>query len=288
MPNGEWAVAALKDNTSLPMEGSMIDIRPLHTIPELEAAADIQAAVWGLNPRNVVPSSIAHVMTLRGGLVLGAYDADRMIGMLLAMPARDDGELILWSHMTGVMPQYQGRGIGAALKRSQREWALTQGYRRIGWTVDPLQRGNAHFNFHLLGQDAALTARTYHVNFYGDMDDDINRGLPSDRIEAMWCIDKPSTHVSPDAQAESILAIGEAFEPISTRGDFQWDTPVLQIAIPRKLDAVRKAGADRVLAWRLALRNALQDAFAHGYAIVDFASTDESDTYILKRTGDEG
>ena len=105
----------------------MIDIRALHTIPELEAAADVQTAVWGLNPRNVVPSSIAHVMTLRGGLVLGAYDADQMIGMLLAMPAQDHGERILWSHMTGVLAQYQGRGIGAALKRFQREWALSYG-----------------------------------------------------------------------------------------------------------------------------------------------------------------
>ncbi|MBK8021759.1 MAG: GNAT family N-acetyltransferase [Chloroflexi bacterium] len=143
----------------------MIDIRVLHTIDELEAAVDVELAVWGLNPRNAVPSALMHVLTLRGGLVLGAYEEDRMVGMLLSLPAQDGDEWMLWSHMTGVHPQVQGRGIGLALKRVQREWALAHGYRRIGWTVDPLQRGNAHFNFRLLGQDAALCATAYHVNF---------------------------------------------------------------------------------------------------------------------------
>lgn len=224
-------------------------------------------------------------MTLRGGLVLGAYDADQMIGMLLAMPAQDHGERILWSHMTGVLAQYQGRGIGAALKRFQREWALSYGYRRIGWTVDPLQRGNAHFNFHLLGQDAALISRTYHVNFYDDMDDDINRGLPSDRIEAMWCIDQPSLHMPLDSQAPMMLSVGESLQPVSSV-DTSWKAATLQIAVPRHLDAIRRTTVDGVLAWRLALRETLQEAFARGYSIVDFSSTEGLDRYILKRVGD--
>lgn len=264
----------------------MIDIRPLHTIPELEEAADVQEAVWGLNPRNVVPSSITHVLTMRGGLVVGAYDGDRMIGMLLALPAKDQDELILWSHMTGVMREYQGRGIGASLKRYQREWALAQGYQRIGWTVDPLQRGNAHFNFHLLGQDAALTARTYHVNFYGDMDDDINRGLPSDRIEAMWCIDKPSLHTPLDSEVSAILSVGDNLQPIGLTSDTGWDAATIQIALPRNLEAIRRQGTESVLAWRMAVRDMLQEAFARGYAIVDFSSAGGTDNYILKRTGD--
>lgn len=264
----------------------MVDIRLLHNIPELEAAVDVQMGVWGFSARSVVPAAIMHVMALRGGLVLGAYDADRMIGMLLAMPARDGDAWILWSHMTGVLAPYQGRGIGAALKRFQREWALENGYRRIGWTVDPLQRGNAHFNFHLLGKDAALTSCTYHVNFYGDMDDDINRGMPSDRIEAMWYIDQPCLHAPVDAQVPLILSAGEDLQPVSATDDAQWDASTLQVAVPRNLEAIRKMSAGGVLAWRLAVREKLRDAFKRGYAIVDFASTDQSDTYILKRTGD--
>jgi predicted GNAT superfamily acetyltransferase len=264
----------------------MIDIRILHTIPELEAAVDVQVAVWGFHPRSTVPSSIMHVLTLRGGLVLGAYDGDVLIGVLVALPAQDNNEWILWSHMTGVHPRYQGRGIGVALKRFQREWALAQGYRRIGWTVDPLQRGNAHFNFHLLGQEAVLTSNTYHVNFYGEMDDDINRGIPSDRIEAMWYIDQPNLNTLSEPEGSLLLSVGGDLYPVEAVGGQHWEASTIRIAIPHSLEIVRSKAPDAVLAWRVALRDKLQDAFANGYRIVDFSSDSDTDMYILRRIGD--
>lgn len=264
----------------------MIDIRVLHTIPELEAAVDVQIGVWGLHPRNAVPSSIMHVMTLQGGLVLGAYEADLMVGVLVALPAQHNGKWILWSHMTGVHPRYQRRGIGVALKRFQREWALTQGYHRIGWTVDPLQRGNAHFNFHLLGQDAALISNTYHINFYGEMNDNINRGIPSDRIEAMWCVDQRSLHEPLDSEAPMLLSVGDDLQPVRAIHVQQWEASTVRVAIPRSLDIVRSKAAEAVLAWRLALRETLGEAFTNGYRIVDFSSTPDVNAYILRRSSD--
>ncbi|MFN8528848.1 MAG: GNAT family N-acetyltransferase [Anaerolineae bacterium] len=264
----------------------MIDIHILHTIAELEAAVDVEVAVWGLNPRNAVPSALMHVLTLRGGLVLGAYDGDQMVGILLALPARDGNDWILWSHMTGVIQQYQGLGIGLALKRFQRQWALENGYRAIRWTVDPLQRGNAHFNFHLLGEDAALITRTYHVDFYGEMDDDINRGIPSDRIEAEWQIDQPCLHTPIDLTVPSLLSPGDDLHPIRFVTETQWDSALYRASIPRSLEVIRSSAPGGVFAWRLALREALQAAFARGYAIVDFYSSPDAAQYILKRTGD--
>lgn len=258
----------------------MVDIRILRAAAELEAVVDVEIAVWGLLPRDAVPSALLHVLALRGGLVLGAYDGDQIIGVLVSLPAHDDdGEWILWSHMTGVHAAYQGQGIGAALKRFQREWALGYGYRKIRWTVDPMQRGNARFNFHLLGADAAMIARVYHVHFYGDMDDDINRGIPSDRIEAEWLIDQPSTHVALPADAPSLLHEGDAGQPVSSGAT--WDAPAYRVAVPRSLTALRANAPENVLAWRLAIRDALQAAFAHGYAITDFLS--ETNMYIIRQ-----
>ncbi len=254
----------------------MTDIRILHTIAELEAVVDLEVAVWGLNPRDAVPSYVMHVAVDRGGLALGAYEADRMVGMLFALPVKDHGEWILWSHMTGIHPDFQGRGVGAALKRAQRTWALENGYRKVAWTFDPLQRGNAHFNFHVLGGDAAMVSHVYHVNFYGDMDDDINRGMPSDRIEAVWLIDQPNLHTSIPADAITVLAAGDQLQPLLTLAAEKWNAPVYRAAVPQDLNAVRAKGD--ALAWRLALREALQTAFAHGYQIVDFKDF----AYILK------
>lgn len=265
----------------------MIDIRILHTMAELEAAVDMQFAVWGLNPRNAVPSAIMHVFTLQGGLVLGAYQDHQMVGVLISLPARDDNnKWILWSHMAGVHPKYQGMGIGVALKRFQRDWALKNGYHRICWTVDPLQRGNAHFNFHLLGQDAALLSNTYHVDFYGEMDDDINRGIPSDRLEVQWLIDQPRIIIPHDPFAPLLLSVGDALQPVSAFSTANWDAPVCRVAIPRSLDAVRSTLSGGILQWRLALREALQAAMAHGYSIVGFHSSPDAAHYLLKRNGD--
>jgi len=273
--------------STLSMEERMIELRVLHTIPELEAAVDLELSVWGLNPRHAVPSALMHVLALRGGLVMGAYVDERMVGMLLSLPAQDGDEWILWSHMTGVHPEYQGRGIGLALKRQQREWALAHGYRTIGWTVDPLQRGNAHFNFHLLAHDAALSACTYHVDFYGAMDDDINRGIPSDRIEALWRIDQPCLHTPLPVETYPLLSADAELRPVPTTDLISWAAPAYTVALPRSLDAVRGAASTAgVLAWRLAVREALQAALAQGYVIVNFLSSPDLNAYLLQRTGD--
>jgi predicted GNAT superfamily acetyltransferase len=263
----------------------MTEIKVLHTMPELETVVDLQVSVWGLNPRNAVPSALLHVLALRGGLVLGAYDSQRMVGILLALPAQDTHtrDWILWSHMTGIIPSYQGRGVGTALKRFQRKWALEQGYRRIGWTVDPLQRGNAHFNFHILGDDAAMISNTYHVNFYGDMDDDINRGIPSDRIEAMWHLDQPSLRSLTDSEGITLLSIDDKLQPCRANPDQSWNKSTYYVALPPDLNAIRSISQEAVLAWRLALRETLQAALAHGYSIVDFLPTANHNKYVLKR-----
>ncbi len=160
-----------------------MDYRVLETVPEFEQAAALEIAVWGIDPRDSVPVNLLRAIQHAGGLILGAYDGERIIGVALAFPARSEDDWVLWSHLTGVDRAYQGRGIGFAIKQQQREWALANGFEQICWTFDPLQRGNAHFNLRMLG----ATASRYHEDFYGMMVDEINRAdLPSDRVEAVW------------------------------------------------------------------------------------------------------
>lgn len=261
----------------------MIDYRILHTMPELEEVVRLQVVVWGLNPLNAVPAAVLHVLALNGGLVLGAYDGDRLAGLLICLPAYNNDEWILWSHMTGTHPDYQNRGIGLALKRFQRKWALENGYRTIRWTMDPLQRGNAHFNLRLLGVDAAMFVNTYHVNFYGDMDDDINRGMPSDRIEVVWNLDQPTLHSESEIPSETLLAADENNHPFVADLNRVWKADSYLAAVPRDLDALRRTDRPAALAWRLALRETMQAAIEHGYAAVDFIYNENTCDYVLRR-----
>lgn len=257
-----------------------MEYRIIEELRDLEQATDLEISIWGLDPRDAAPVNLMHVLSYNGGLVLAAYDDNRMVGISLAFPARlPDHRVILWSHMTGVHRDYQGQNIGFELKLRQREWALCNGYDQIGWTFDPLQRGNANFNLHRLG----AVANVYHENFYGVMQDEINRGdMPSDRVEALWNIR--------DLQVEARLAGNFADHPITdipymlrdqtypTLSPMDDTLSKILIQIPPSL-AQLPDFATR-LSWRLALREALGTAFAHGYRAIDFLS---SNAYLLSR-----
>jgi predicted GNAT superfamily acetyltransferase len=97
-----------------------------------------------------------------GGQVLFAYDQEKPIGFALAFPAIDEKTTYLHSHMVGVAPDYQNRGVGRLLKLAQRDDAMARGIRLIEWTFDPLQLRNDHFNLVRLG----AVVRRYIPNFY--------------------------------------------------------------------------------------------------------------------------
>jgi predicted GNAT superfamily acetyltransferase len=225
-----------------------------------------------------------------GGVVIGAYDGNRMVGMSFGLPARRENQWILWSHMTGVHPDYQNRRVGFGLKQAQREWALQYGYEVIGWTFDPLQRGNANFNLNHLGAIACI----YHVNLYGEMTDEINRGMPSDRLEATWILHDqrvielasgivPPPFVETYPEEAFLLRRGGEGQPIINEaplGRTRW----CFVEIPSSLKALKAESLQGAQSWQLGVRQAMQSALARGYVAVDFVSKDGRCWYVLRGT----
>jgi predicted GNAT superfamily acetyltransferase len=271
-----------------------IEYRPLETVEQLERVVDLEIAVWGLSPRDATPSNMLHALLHSGGCVEGAFDNHEMVGMSVAFPARRNDHWVVWSHMAGVLPSHQGRGIGFDLKQRQRQWALAQGFDEIRWTFDPLQRGNAKFNLCQLG----AAANAYHVNFYGLLKDAINGELPTDRLEAVWKLNDPRVIVkSALSLDESQTASGPSVEtpnlPALLTADSEWrpvtpsqidpDVPAYLVPIPRDLKELRRHGSSLPLAWRLALRHVLVNAFEAGYIADDFMADSGQAAYILRK-----
>lgn len=256
---------------------------------DFEHVVDLEINIWKLEPRDAVPTNLLHAMAANGSFVAGAYDGSKMVGMALAFPAVDVRKKILWSHMTGVLPEYQGRGVGFALKQFQRMWALEHGYNTIKWTFDPLQRGNANFNLHVLG----AMANIYHVNYYGEMTDGINAGLPSDRLEVVWNLRNPRVKAlasgisslpprkSYPQEEHLLLRAGEAGQPIR---QFPDDLQVKSyfIEIPANISAVKENDLQAALSWRLMLRDVLQAAFNKGYSALDFVEVQGHSYYVIE------
>lgn len=259
--------------------------RSIDQIEDIEKIVDLEIAVWGLPPRDAVPSSLLHAMTANGSLVVGAYAGEEVIGMAFAFLVVQGKKQLLWSHMAGVHPDYQGKGVGFDLKQFQRQWALEHKIDTIAWTFDPLQRGNANFNLHVLG----AAAQIYHVNFYGEMQDGINAGLPSDRLEVHWRlkekqvaqralgrIPNPSWKSTP----QFLLRRCEDSTPEISNLDALNKSHYL-VEIPGDLKTLKQTTAQLALDWRIALRHTLQTAFSQGYKLTDFVVIGGRHCYVL-------
>lgn len=256
---------------------SEIAIRVLETVEEFERAVEIEIAVWGVQDRDVIPSSLMQAIRSAGGVSLGAYNGESIVGMSVAFPGFHDGIPMLWSHVTGVLGEYQRQNIGYRLKQAQAEWGRAAGYREIHWTFDPLQAGNANFNLNMLG----ATSSRYYVNFYGTMNDAINRGIDSDRLEASWNLEvlhQPSPS-NDYANNYPRLLTNNDNKPISAPEYLGQGTVLVEIPCNlRTLDAPSRK------AWRLSLRESLVSAFEAGYTAIDFLRDENRCAYVLSQT----
>ncbi len=260
-----------------------VEVRTLGTARELRAVEDLQQAVWGMPDREVVPSHQLLAAVRNGGLVLGAFAGGRMVGFSYAFVGWREGERVLHSHMTAVLPGLQDRDVGYRLKCAQRQWALDQGYRRVVWTFDPLQSRNAHFNLHKLG----ARAERYEVDYYGEMEDELNRGLPTDRLEVDWWLDSEPVQARllgrwTSPRLEGTQAVLEAEGDLPGRVAAPAGR-VVRLEVPGSIAALRSRDLQLALAWRLATREAFLACFRAGYAAVDFVREGGRGFYVLER-----
>jgi predicted GNAT superfamily acetyltransferase len=225
-------------------EGDDIEIRVVDTPADLRRLVVLLNQVWGtMTP--LVGVELLRALGHTGGYVAGAFSDNRMVGGSLGFLGRHGGELVLHSHVTGILPGVRKTGLGRQMKLHQREWSAEQGLATIIWTFDPLVRRNAWFNIGVLG--ARVDA--YLVDFYGQMTDSVNGRDPSDRLLVAWPTSGPLPPV-------------DAAPPV----------PPGSIAVPTPDDIVvlRRTDPSGASAWRLRLREELGGQLANGGAVVGF------------------
>lgn len=243
----------------------MVEIALARTREETDRALDVAEAVWGARP---VTDPIARAMDFAGWYVALARDHGEAVGMCAGFVGVHDDGLHLHSHLAAVLPRARGRGIGRALKRHQRAWCLDRGIEVVTWTFDPLVRENARFNLHHLG----ASGDRYLVDLYGAMDDDINRGHPSDRLLVRWdlCSDEavlaldtplPVTDEATWRQEGAVRAVGSADGwPVATATS----ADLRLVATPESIVDLRHALPVAALEWRVTVRAAMTVAFDDG------------------------
>jgi predicted GNAT superfamily acetyltransferase len=253
--------------------------RDLTTLEEFATVVQLERDIWGPAYDDVVPVPILAVSVHSGGILIGAFDGDRMIGFVYSLPGIKDGKPTQWSHMAGVLPAYQSQGLGFQLKLLQRERALKAGLDLVQWTYDPLQAMNAHLNFAKLG----VVAEEYAVNIYGMSASPLHGGNPTDRFVADWWIRKPHVErriapasalrmrddsIADAGRANRAKPAGDRFECADI--DLNLDARRMLVEIPMGFTEMLSNAPDLALAWRMATREIFTTYFGNGYRAVEF------------------
>ncbi len=211
---------------------------------------------------------------------------------ILSSASRPSPLLKMCSHMAGVLPAWQGRGLGVRLKLAQRDAILAQGMTDwVTWTYDPLFRVNAVLNIHRLG----AVCNTYKRDWYGVMKDGLNAGVPSDRCQVDWWLtsarvvrrvarDKGRRDLGgalpADLQVLPTVASGPNFRaPVEVEPTL--DGRPVAVPIPDDIAAIRRSDAGLGMAWRLAMRQHLEQAFAAGYVMTECVQLGDAGWHYL-------
>jgi predicted GNAT superfamily acetyltransferase len=268
-------------------------IRRAATIAEYHACQDAQRKAWSISDDSyIVPIATLVGANLHGGLVLGAFLPDgEAVAMSFAFLGRVEERLCLYSQLTGVVPGYQSRGLGHAIKRLQRTIARAEGIERIAWAFDPLQAGNAHFNLARL----RASAGRYIEDMYGLRTDALNAGVPTDRLIVEWETGgDDAIAVAPVRDAVNLphLIVTEQGSGLLPGAPVRVDelaleAPRVLLEIPQDIIDLRRGQPAVAEQWRGAVGQAFQAAFAKGFRAVDFVREDamgrRRSYYVLER-----
>jgi len=279
-----------------------IEIVDVRTPEDTAACHRLATAIWGAEVGCSSPQMLVHAGY--GGVVLLAMNEGEAIGFLFSFPALYEGKTVLWSHETGILPDYIHQGLGYQLKLEQRKRAVTLGYESIVWTFDPLVSRNAFFNLTKL----QVGIREYKVNVYGrDAADTINQGLETDRFIAQWFVND-HTHTPPFADAENsqpvgcfTLIVGPDGRPLTgedggtgTSGAATnsfpensrfMETDVVYTEIPKDFTELALSQPRQAQAWREAFRHQAIGLFANDYRPAAYAVYDGRGCYSWRKIG---
>jgi len=271
-------------------------IRLLVTPQEMTAVEALQRLVWSGSETDVIPVHMLLAAVHNGGIILGAFDKGDLVGVVFCFPGISNTPAGLQikhhSHILAVHPDRIGEGIGYNLKRAQRRMVHKQGLELITWTYDPLLSRNAHINITRLG----AVCKTYLRSEYGDMQDGLNAGLPSDRFKVDWWLrsNRVKRRLSRPSRAGYTLDHHLAenavlFEAVSARGNYPRPPKVDQIPkdkrlvveIPFEFQSLKAADLSLAHDWRMETRKIFEAAFARGYMVMDFVHSGARSFYIL-------
>ena len=267
-----------------------IVIRDIESTAEMRVVEQLQKEVWRLPDLDVVPWSHLVAAKAAGGVLIGAFDGQTMVGFVYGFVGYEHDQPAHHSHMLAVKPEYRNYNLGFKLKLAQRKHVLDQGINIMSWTFDPLQSLNAYFNFRKLG----VVASRYLVNFYGEDAPSFLHRNGTDRLWVTWPLKrdlkedserldfKAFDHVRP------LVEVGLDESPTCNLLSDSLSHEQALIEIPADIIALQNRDFHLAAIWRDATRWAFTKALDANYMLIDFSretrSGNQGGTYLLSQS----
>lgn len=259
---------------------SEIEIRELHTNEEMKLVQKLDDTVW---KGDSIPTHQTITAIKNGGIMVGAFLQEELVGFSYSFAGFLNGKSYLCSHSMGIHPDHRNKGIGSRLKAAQKKAAQEMGYHLITWTYDPLETRNGYLNLSKL----RAICSTYEENCYGELDDGLNSGLPTDRFKVEWWIN--SEHVNgeplnvPDAKHMFSWTLTDNGLPALANIDFTLHNEPVLVPVPANFQALKSQDSGLALDWRMKTRDIFQTLFGQGYTAVLLRKTSKEPVhyYVL-------
>ena len=271
-------------------------IHILENANDMVAVEELQRVVWPGSETEVVPVHMLLAAIHNGGLLISAYVGSQLVGFVFGFPGfyqtPDGPRLKHHSHMLAVHPDWREAGLGFALKRAQWQMVRKQGLDRITWTYDPLLSVNARLNIAKLGAVCNMYLRSE----YGEMSDNLNRGLPTDRFQVDWWVFTRRVERRLGRRVRRVLHLKQYLSaevqlcsaPLGSAG---WPCPsgsppalvgsMVLLEIPPDFLALKAVDLSLAGEWRFYTRDLLEQAFSSGYLVTDFVYDVGRSFYVL-------
>lgn len=260
-------------------------IEPRTDLAACEEAVRLQREVWG--EAVVVPANMLFASLHVGAFLALAWVGPQAVGFVYSIYGVRQWRFVHHSHMLAVLPAHRGKQIARQLKAAQRDYCLERGLELVTWTMDPLESRNARFNLAKIG----AFAPEYHEDFYGEMPDKLNAGLPSDRFVLEWPIatDRVARRLKDEdpiptlAEAEREVRWLLAADGQRPAAEGTLEDSHLLVAAPWDFQAVKTRDAGLARVWREAHRRTLGAALRASYAAVEYLVDGTRGAYLLVR-----
>jgi predicted GNAT superfamily acetyltransferase len=264
------------------------EIKELH---HLQEAVKLQMETWGKEVISSLPQLVASIHN--GGCVIGVFEDEHLIGFCYGFPGISEThpKPYLVSHMMAIHPDYRNQKLGEKLKFKQREWALNKGFDRMIWTFDPLEIKNGYLNLTKLGGHV----KTYIKSYYGEMNDKLNKGTPSDRFLLEWELQSPVVieaskgikNTSPHWSNYPLYLNFSLNREIPLAGSIKEvsnESGVL-VPVPKQIQRLKKISPETAINWRMEIRNAVNRLLSSDYILRGALLDTELGYYVFEKSG---